>query len=69
MLIERDKMFQQFLDFFANHWFLGLMMLWIGLMVVSIVFRTIRICVRGWPPEHLDVSGDQKTSNDRKSLS
>lgn len=44
-------------------------MLWIGLMVVSIVFSTIRICVRGWPPEHLDVSGDQKTSNNRKKLS
>ena len=41
---------------------------WLGLVIIinitamiNRLFRTIRVIIRGWPPEHLDIDGDFKT--------
>jgi len=63
-----------FWDFWHQHWFLAWCALWLGwgvvwlaAIVAEVVWRltnrllsTIKICVRGWTPEHLDADGDWK---------
>jgi hypothetical protein len=49
--------------------------IWLGLAAFSISFRiinrilrTIKVCVRGWPPEHLDADGDWKAEAQRPEV-
>jgi len=57
------------LEFFHEHWFLGFFalcftygiaraVLW---LLPNRILRTIKVCVRGWPPSHLDADGDFKS--------
>ena len=58
-----------FYAFFGKHWFLGIILLWIGYCLVTLPLRlTFRLANRfirsrniknaGWPPAHLDADGD-----------
>jgi len=58
-------------QFFNEHWFLAWCALWLCWPVLGIVrllvfnlpkhiLRTIKVAIRGWPPEHLDADGDWK---------
>ena len=58
-------------EFFDNHWFIAWCALWLLWGVVPIAYivlfrlpnrllRSIKVLVRGWPPEHLDADGDFK---------
>lgn len=59
-----------FWDFWNVHEFLAWCALWLVWMVVPLVglviefvirtYRMIMVCLRGWPPEHLDADGDWK---------
>jgi len=31
-----------------------------GNLLINRTYRTIKVCVRGWPPSHLDADGDWK---------
>jgi hypothetical protein len=56
-------------DFFHQHPFIAWCALWLvwpafGVAHVVLfrlpnrILRTIKVCARGWPPEHLDAGGD-----------
>ncbi len=61
-------------EFFNQHYFLAWFALWLVwgvfwiiaiatecvLKLVNRILRTIKVCARGWPPEHLDADGDWK---------
>lgn len=63
-----------FWDFWNKHEFLAWCALWLvwgAIWLAAVVagvawkfcnrlLRTIKVCVRGWPPEHLDADGDWK---------
>jgi hypothetical protein len=44
--------------------FLAYCALTLGARVVGRTYRTIMVCVRGWPPAHLDADGDWKEGGD-----
>lgn len=58
--------------FAEQHWFLTFVLIYCGylLLIAALKFvlwylpnrllRTINVCVRGWPPAHLDADGDWK---------
>lgn len=58
----------EFWDFFHAHPFIAWCALWLGWAVLFFaeiiyrilnrILRTIKVVVRGWPPEHLDADGD-----------
>ena len=33
-------------------------------LTINRMLRTIKVCVRGWPPDHLDADGDWKPKDD-----
>jgi hypothetical protein len=49
-----------FWDFWHQHEFLAWCALWLAWKFCNRLMRTIKVCVRGWPPEHLDADGDWK---------
>ncbi len=32
-------------------------------LIINRVLRTIKVCARGWPPEHIDADGDEVCGN------
>jgi len=44
---------------FCLVWVVGCTIAVIG-KVISRLYRTVMVCVRGWPPSHLDADGDWK---------
>lgn len=40
----------------------------ISFKMVNRILRTIKVCVRGWPPEHLDADGDWKPEQQRPEV-
>lgn len=69
-----------FWDFWNQHPLLAWCALWLGwpaawfavvvvntiFRIINRLFRTINVCVRGWPPEHLDADGDWKPVEEAK---
>ena len=69
-----------FWDFWHQHEFLAWCALWLvwGVIWLAAVvaevawklcnrlLRTIKVCVRGWPPEHMDADGDWKPEPKRE---
>jgi hypothetical protein len=58
-------------DFFSEHGFLAWCALWgiwpafgvahaLLFRLPNRILRTVKVLVRGWPPEHLDADGDHK---------
>jgi hypothetical protein len=49
-------------------WCLALMTNIIFFKLPNRFFRTIKVLVRGWPPEHLDADGDHKPEPKQENL-
>lgn len=65
-----------------HHGFLAWCALWLGWGLIALaiaafdisfkllnrILRTIKVCVRGWPPPHLDADGDWKVEPERSEI-
>ena len=57
-------------EHYVSAWFATLGVIWLTAIAIQMVMRlcnrvlrTINICIRGWPPNHLDADGDWKPNN------
>lgn len=72
----------EFFAWTDNHGFLAWCALWlvwgvfwlvavafdVSFKLVNRMLRTIKVCARGWPPEHLDADGDFKPATKGKAV-